>query len=556
MDGGPGRDGGVLYASGTMLVELAVRDLGVIESARITLAPGATALTGETGAGKTMVVEALQLVCGSRADPQRVRPGAAESVVEALFVAPPSAPGEPETEFVVRRVVPVDGRSRAYVDDALVPVGRLAELTEGLVEIHGQHSQQGLLSTGAQRASLDRFGGVDTTVLEECRAEVRRLEADLESLGGDPDARQRELELLRHQVAELDGASPEAGEDERLELEEDLLDGAVEHRAAGDAAITALVDDAGVADRLAQVVASVAGRSPYADLTARLDTLAVELTEVTSDLRRVAESIEVDDARLAAVRERRQLLADLRRRHGVGSTDELVEFAEELRGRLGDLEGLLGRAEALDEELRLARARLADEAGIVGDARREAAPRLAAAVEATLQRLALPSCRVRVQVDDDPALPGAGGRVEVLLAANPGTPPAPLARVASGGELSRVMLALRLVGSGGPATMVFDEVDAGIGGEAANAVAAALSEVADEHQVLLVTHLAQIASVADAQVLVEKTTDGSSTTTGLRPLDRAGRVVELSRMLSGSPDSEVARQHAEELLASREGVGR
>jgi DNA repair protein RecN (Recombination protein N) len=539
-----------------MLVELAVRDLGVIESARITLAPGATALTGETGAGKTMVVEALQLVCGSRADPQRVRPGAAESVVEALFVAPPSAPGEPETEFVVRRVVPVDGRSRAYVDDALVPVGRLAELTEGFVEIHGQHSQQGLLSTGAQRAALDRFGGVDTTVLEECRAEVRRLEADLESLGGDPDARQRELELLRHQVAELDGASPEAGEDERLELEEDLLDGAVEHRAAGDAAIAALVDDAGVADRLAQVVASIAGRSPYADLTARLDTLAVELTEVTSDLRRVAESIEVDDARLAAVRERRQLLADLRRRHGVGSTDELVEFAEELRGRLGDLEGLLGRAEALDEELRLARARLADEAGIVGDARREAAPRLAAAVEATLQRLALPSCRVRVQVDDDPALPGAGGRVEVLLAANPGAPPAPLARVASGGELSRVMLALRLVGSGGPATMVFDEVDAGIGGEAANAVAAALSEVADEHQVLLVTHLAQIASVADAQVLVEKTTDGSSTTTGLRPLDRAGRVVELSRMLSGSPDSEVARQHAEELLASREGVGR
>ncbi len=533
-----------------MLVELAVRDLGVIESARITFGPGATALTGETGAGKTMVVEALQLICGARADPQRVRTGADEAVVEALFVRPVDDGGD-EDELVIRRVVPAEGRSRAYLDGELVPVARLAELTATLVEIHGQHSQQGLLRPSAQRSSLDRFARIDTGELDAARRAVRELGSRLEALGGDAGLREREIVLLRHQVAEIEAVAPGDGEDERLELEEDLLDGAVEHRAAGDAAVSALADDDGAVDLLARVVASLAGRTPYAELSARLASLSVDLGEVASDLRRLAEGIEVDDERLAAVRARRQQLAELRRKHG-GSDADVVEFADRARRRLAELESAEERASELEDALAVATAELEAAAAVVGRARRSAAPELAAAVEAILRRLALPACTVEVAVADEPELPGAASHVEVLLAANPGAPPAPLARVASGGELSRVMLALRLVGSGGPGTMVFDEVDAGIGGETANAVAGALRGVADDHQVLVVTHLAQIAAVADAQVVVEKSTDGRRTSTELRPLDRDGRVVELSRMLSGSPDSEAARRHAEELLADRE----
>ena len=533
-----------------MLVELAVRDLGVIESARITFGPGATALTGETGAGKTMVVEALQLICGARADPQRVRTGADEAVVEALFVRPVDDGGD-EDELVIRRVVPAEGRSRAYLDGELVPVARLAELTATLVEIHGQHSQQGLLRPSAQRSSLDRFARIDTGELDAARRAVRELGSRLEALGGDAGLREREIVLLRHQVAEIEAVAPGDGEDERLELEEDLLDGAVEHRAAGDAAVSALADDDGAVDLLARVVASLAGRTPYAELSARLASLSVDLGEVASDLRRLAEGIEVDDERLAAVRARRQQLAELRRKHG-GSDADVVEFADRARRRLAELESAEERAAELEDALTVATAELEAAAAVVGRARRSAAPELAAAVEAILRRLALPACTVEVAVADEPELPGAASHVEVLLAANPGAPPAPLARVASGGELSRVMLALRLVGSGGPGTMVFDEVDAGIGGETANAVAGALRGVADDHQVLVVTHLAQIAAVADAQVVVEKSTDGRRTSTELRPLDRDGRVVELSRMLSGSPDSEAARRHAEELLADRE----
>ncbi|MBM3662796.1 MAG: DNA repair protein RecN [Actinobacteria bacterium] len=532
-----------------MLVELAVRDLGVIESARITLPEGATALTGETGAGKTMLVEAISLLCGARADPQCVRPGSDESVVEALFVVRAGGASADE-ELVLRRVVPVDGRSRAYINDSLVPAGRLAEVALDLVEIHGQHSQQGLLSAGAQRAVLDRYARIDTTGLDLAQSDVRRLRREVDDLGGDAEVRRRELELLRHEVAEIEAAGVVEGEDQRLEEEEDLLDGAVEHRAAADRTLASLSDDAGILDQLARAEVDLGSRSPLASTAERLTQLRIELDEVSADLRRQAEAIEVDDVRLDAVRLRRAQLSGLRRRYG---SDEaaIIDHARRCHERIVEIEAATARASVVSAELQSASDRLDAEAHAVGSRRRAAADTLAEELAEQLQRLALPSAQVVIAVSDDSALPGAGSHVEVRIATNPGMDPAPLAKVASGGELSRVMLALRLIGSGGPPTMIFDEVDAGIGGAAANAVADALRAVAEDHQVLLVTHLAQIAAVADEHILVVKNADDHRTTTEVHPLDQDQRIVEIARMLSGDSDSSVARQHAEELLVGR-----
>ncbi len=542
-----------------MLVELAVRDLGVIASARVTLGHGATALTGETGAGKTMVVEALELLRGGRADPGRVRTGADEAVVEALFVTDGAERGDDGREVVVRRVVPATGRSRAYVDGDLVPVARLEEVVSGLLEIHGQHTQQGLLRPAAQRGALDRFGDIDTRPLQEAVAEVRTLERRLSDLGGDERVRARELDLLRYQVDEIDAAALRPGEDELLDVEEDLLAGAVDHRLAADAAGDLLAgsgagDDAGgdrggAVDLLAGAVARLRGRAPFVELVARFESLGIELDDAVADLRLLAGTIEVDDERLTEVRTRRQRLVELRRKYGE-RIEDVLGYAEETRARLDELERQERDAATIDADLARARERLVEAAGAVGAARRAAAPVLATAVSEQLRHLAMADCVVEVHVADSDELPGAGDRVTVLLAANPGVEPAPLQRVASGGELSRVMLALRLVSSGGPATMVFDEVDAGIGGAAATAVAEALAGVARDHQVIVVTHLPQIAAVAASHLGVEKTSADGSTATTVRPLDREERIVEVSRMLSGSPDSETARRHAEELLAA------
>ena len=507
-----------------MLVELAVRDLGVIADARVEPGPGATALTGETGAGKTMIVEALELLRGGRADAGRVRTGADRAEVEALFVVrDPDAP-QGERELVLRRVVPASGRSRAYVDGHLVPVAQLEALAADLIEIHGQHAQQGLLRPAAQRDALDRHAGVETTGLDRAIARVRELRRRLVELGGDDRSRARELDLLRYQLDEIDAAALAPGEAERLDDEEDLLAGALEHRAAAEAALEILAADGAVGDTLAGAATRLSGRGPF---------------RATSE-------------RLAEVRARRQLLVELCRKYGE-RIEDVLDFAQEARRRLEELERRELEAATIDEDLSAALAEVARESQLVGDARRAAAPGLAAALSERLRTLAMPECVIEIRVEDSAELPGAGDRVTVLLAANPGAPPAPLQRVASGGELSRVMLALRLVSSGGPPTMVFDEVDAGIGGAAATSVAEALVGVASDHQVLVVTHLAQIAAAASTQVAVTKSTDGTETLTTARRLEEAERVVEVSRMLSGSPDSDTARRHAEELLASRGG---
>ena len=531
-----------------MLAELSVRDLGVIDSLTVVFEPGMTALTGETGAGKTLVVEAIELLVGGRPDAVLVRPGSEEAVIEGRFL---TDAGE---EVVLSRVVPASGRSRGYVDGRMAPASRLAELGRDLVDLHGQHAHQSLLSGAVQRQSLDRFGDLTTLLdeLSDARREVRRLDDLLAGFGGDPRSRAREVDLLRFQRAELEAAAlVDADEDVVLSDDEDRLADVVAHREAGAAAYDAVSGEGGVADALGAAAAQLDGRAPFEELTRRLRSALADVNDAASDVRVATEALIDDPERLAAVRQRRQLLHDLRRKYGESLAD-VIAYQGEVGRRLDELESYEARAEELSGERDRARLDAERIAERLGSARRAAAPLLARAIEGHLRELALPRARFAVGVGDDPA----GDEVSFGFSANPGEPVLPLAKIASGGELARTMLAARLVLSAGPATLVFDEVDAGVGGEASVAVGRALAALASDgrQQVLVVTHLPQVAAFADHQVAIAKHEHHGRTVARAALLDDEGRVVELSRMLSGSPDSASAREHAAELLAS--GAGR
>ncbi len=527
-----------------MLQELHIEALGVIERLDLVLGAGLTALTGETGAGKTMLVEAISLLVGGRADASMVRPGAVEARVEGRFVVD-------DEEYVVARVIPADGRSRAYVNGRLATVGNLADLGRRCVDIHGQHSHQGLLAAHDQRDALDRFCHTDLTPLREARARLTEIDAALAALGGDSRSRARELDLLRFQEGELGAAGILApDEDAQLDRELDLLAGAVEHRAAGMSAVDALAEEGGAEDVLGAALRAIAGRAPFAEAEERLRGLAAEVADVAAELRSRAEEIEEDPERLTAVRERLQLLRDLRRKYG-DTLAEVVAFHDEVRSRLAELEGYEHRVAELEAERGRAESDERAAAAAVAATRRAGAGALGEAVQHHLRALAMPHAEVSVTVGThDP-----GDEVAFLLAANPGSPLLPLARVASGGELARAMLALRLVLTEAPDTLVFDEVDAGIGGAAAVAVGAKLAELGGRHQVLVVTHLAQVAALADHHVVVTKhvidSEAGAVTAALAATVSGEARVEEVARMLSGDQAAESARIHAADLLAQR-----
>jgi DNA repair protein RecN (Recombination protein N) len=526
-----------------VLAELAVSDLGVIEGVSLVLDPGMTALTGETGAGKTMLVGAIGLLAGDRADPSVVRPGADEATVQGRFVVD-------DREVVLTRVVPRHGRSRAYRDGQLITAAELADLAASLVDLHGQHAHVGLLATASQRRALDRFAGVDLAELEASRAAVRHADAALQELGGDAGARQREIDFLRFQLDEIERVGlTDDTEDERLSAEESLLADADAHRAAAAAAEAALGTDRGARDLVAVALGELDERPPFEPTVERLRTVAAELEDLARDLRAAAESIDGDPERLAAVQARRAELADLRRRYTADARSSLAElFAvrDELSSRLAALDAHAERAAAAEAARTEAAAAAARAAAVVGERRRRQAGALAAAVQARLAELALEKAQVAITVgDEDP-----GDDVTFLLALNPGLPAAPLAKAASGGELARTMLALRLVVGAQVPTLVFDEVDAGVGGSAARSVGRALAALAEQKQVLVVTHLPQVAAFADAQIALSKHDDGATTAMRADGLGPEARVRELARMLSGLADSDTGQDHAEELLAT------
>ncbi len=536
-----------------MLRELHVQDLGIVDDASVLLGPGLTAITGETGAGKTLLVEAIDLLLGGRADAALVRQGAPEARVEGRFELPDGS------ERVLARVLPTDGRSRAYIDGRLATVGELAALGSTLVDLHGQHAHQSLLAPAVQRGALDRFAGPPALeplgVLREARAEARAIAAELDGLGGDERSRARELDLLRFQIGEIEAAEiDDRGEDVALEAEEALLRDAASHRDALATAFRALEGPA--LDGVGEAVAALDERAPFAELARRLRAAQADLADLERELRLASEGVLDDPARLERVRARRQQLRELRRKYG-DTLDDVLTFAEDARRRLAELEGFEARAAELDEARRVAGARAATAALALSEARRAAAGPLADAVTAHFQDLALPAARLEVVVetrDADATDPGEDGVDDVtfLLAPNPGEPARPLAKAASGGELSRAMLALRLVLSEAPPTLVFDEVDAGIGGEAGIAVGRLLADLGARHQVMCVTHLAQVAASGDAQVVVEKREEAGRTVASAHEVEGEGRVAELSRMLAGVGESALAQGHAAELLERAE----
>jgi DNA repair protein RecN (Recombination protein N) len=525
-----------------VLSELHIENLGVIDTLDLQLGKGLVALTGETGAGKTMIVEAINLLVGGRADAGMVRPGATEARVEGRFVVG-------EEEMILCRTIPLDGRSRAYINGRLATVAQLSEIGADLVDMHGQHAHQSLLGAKAQREALDAFADVDVQPLREARARLTEIDAALATLGGDDRARAREIDLLRFQSQEIaDAALVGVDEDEQLSREEDVLADAVNYREALWKAISALTQDDGAADSLGSAVAAIAHKEPFAQIVARIKALQSELEDVSAEMRDAADRIEEDPARLDQVRQRRQLLVDLRRKYG-DSLAEVIRYGEEVGGRLRELESFEARAASLDAERERASDQLVIAQRAVGKARRDGAGPLGSSVQKHLRTLAMAHSLIEISVGADP-----GDDVVFLLAANPGSPVMPLTKVASGGELARTMLALRLVLSSGPGTLVFDEVDAGIGGEAAVAVAQALAQLGSRHQVLVVTHLPQVAASAHAHIRVSKKVRDNATFAHAALLSADERVSEIARMLSGGVAEATAIEHARELL--RDSLGK
>ncbi len=572
-----------------MLEELRISSLGVIEESLLELGPGFTAITGETGAGKTMVVTALGLLLGGRADSGAVRTGARNARVEGLVRLPhgasgtdlaarlDAAGGEVEDErLLLARQVSAEGRSRAFAGGASVPVSALAGLAGPLVAVHGQSDQHRLLQPAAQRDALDRFAGPEVLELRARYAETHRLlretEQQLAEVVHSARERAREADLLRFGLAEVETVDPHPGEDGELAAEEARLGFSDTLRTAAAQAREALSAEDGGPDALGLVSAARKLLDGVREHDAEAGSLADRLAEVSyllsdaaADLSSYASSIETDPVRLAAVSERRAALGALTRKYGE-TLEDVLTWAQQSAERLLELDGTDERIDQLRTEQARLRSDLAAMGAALSAARTTAAAGLAEVVTAELAALAMPHAELTVAVrqvdDDEDGLEVSGRRlrftgsgldeVELLLAANRGAEARPLGKGASGGELSRVMLAVEvaLAATNPVPTFVFDEVDAGVGGKAAVEVGRRLALLARHAQVVVVTHLPQVAAFADAHVVVVKSSDGSVTTSGLRTLDDAERVKELSRMLAGLEDSETALAHAEELLAT------
>jgi DNA repair protein RecN (Recombination protein N) len=576
-----------------MLEELRIVGLGVIEESVLELGPGFTAITGETGAGKTMVVSALGLLLGGRADSGAVRTGSRHARVEGVLDLRESPSARTVVEstvdeaggmledghLVLARQVSVEGRSRGYAGGAGVPANLLADLADHLVAVHGQSDQHRLLTSTAQRDALDRFAGREVMDLRErfgaAYTALRAVEEELADITAHERQRAREVDLLRFGLAEIERVAPQTGEDVVLAQEEERLGFADSLRLAAEQARETLSSEQGQPDALGAVSAArrlldgVREHDPQAAALAdRLTELSYLLGDLAADVASYASDLETDPVRLAAVSERRAVLSGLLRKYG-DDLEQVLAWAHDAAARLASLDGADQRLELLQAR----RASLLGELGELGEElsrrRASAATELATAVTAELTALAMPHARLEVGVsqrDDDGGLEVASRRVrlsatgvdevDLLLAANTGSEPRPLHKGASGGELSRVMLALEVVlaGSGPVPTFVFDEVDAGVGGKAAVEVGRRLAKLARRAQVVVVTHLPQVAAFADRHVVVAKSSDGTVTTSGLTVLDDSGRVRELSRMLAGLEGSGTAQAHAQELLDAARGL--
>ncbi|MEA2452696.1 MAG: repair protein RecN [Actinomycetota bacterium] len=561
-----------------MLTELVVEGLGVIDRAELELAGGSSALTGETGAGKTLLVAALGLLLGARSDKTLVRQGSTEARVDARFVIGVAHPAVGllaehgvdledggEIEVVLSRTVGSDGRSKARVNGHLVTLAILQDAGRALVEIAGQNEHHELSNPGAQRTLLDAYGGPKAV---ELAIEVARSAGDLTDLRSALDDlrksardRARELDVLRFEIKEIEDVAPKKDETHELTQQVLRLEHADTIATQVTDAVSKLKGDGGAGELIAlaeRVTQSLSDKDPgVGEISDRLRSVGVEVADITEELGR--RMVQADPGALAAARERLGDLSRLTRKYGATEEDVLGYLAK-AKARTEGLEDSGLDEQRLETKIDEVATHALDVATQLSAERKRASASLSKAIEAILKELALGDARFEVALEPRELYAGGLETVGFLIAANMGESPRPLGKVASGGELSRIALALRLLTSTGTAsTLVFDEVDAGVGGEAARAVGRCLAELGDREgtQVLVVTHLPQVAAFADHQYRVSKVTTDRRTSSMVEKVEGDARVEELSRMLAGLPESERAREHAQELLelAVREGRG-
>jgi DNA repair protein RecN (Recombination protein N) len=554
-----------------MLIELTVENLGVIDRAEVSFESGCIALTGETGAGKTLLVLALGLLLGARSDRDVVRSGADEARVEGRYAVPKDHPAvalllsegvlddspDDEVELVVVRTVSASGRGgKARANGRLVTTALLADVGRLLVEVAGQHEHQQIGARAWQRDHLDEWAGPESvTLAAEVRHAVRAVATwtdKLAELRGSERDRNRALDVLRYEISEIEGAAPAPGEMDRLVSEARRFEHAEAIASGLNRATSHLSDEPGASDLLSSAAAelrALVGTDPALEpLAARLESASYEVADVAAELARSAAPPDPDA--LEATQERISDLTRLRRKYG-SDEDEVLRYLESARQRAIELEALEEGISDAEQQLAAARERALTLGHALTATRTKAAARLAPEVEARLHTLALEGAVFEVKLEPVELYEGGLELVEYIVSFNPGEELRPLRKVASGGELSRLGLALALAGSHGSArTMVFDEVDAGVGGAAARAVGAALAELAERsgRQVMVVTHLPQVAVFAETQYRIEKLAVDGRTAASVERVDGEARIAELSRMLAGMPGSERARGHAEELL--------
>jgi DNA repair protein RecN (Recombination protein N) len=549
-----------------VLEELRVENLLLIERAELRLGPGLNVLTGETGAGKTVLAHALDLLLGGKPRAGIVRPGAAEAYVEGVFGLPDALraelgeriPGDAE-ELVLARRVSAEGRTRAYLNGRSATAGDLSEIGGALLSYYGQHEHRKLTLAAAQLEILDGFCGAEQASRREAFAALhvreRALRAELEALRERAGARDRELDLLEWELGEIEAAAPSETEEDELTAERARLRNLEGLRLAAAGGIEAIAPESGdgAASALAgasRALEAIRGVDPALDgLADRAGALALEADDLAGELRRYGESVDAPPGRLDEVEERLTLFEKLKRKHG-GTIAAVLAHADACRARRDELAGAEEALEGATAALEAVHAELAERAAGLRAAREEAAAGLARVVVGVLEELAMEGASFAARLSPRAEYgPSGGDEVEFLIAPNPGVPAGPLRETASGGELSRVMLALMSVAAeAGPATLVFDEVDAGIGGQTARAVGDQLRTLAEGRQVICITHLPQIASMADRHFTIVKDTSADPARTTVTLLERGAVVGEIVRMLGADDADAAARRHAKELL--------
>lgn len=553
-----------------MLIELHIRDFAIIDALTLRLSAGFNALTGETGAGKSIIVEALGLLLGERGAADLVRTGASRASVEGVF----DLQGSPvlrarldergveveEGIVVLKREVAASGRTRAWINGGTVPASLLAQVGRMLVNLHGQHEAQTLIDAESQRRILDAFAGADaaSTRVHDAHRALVDVRAEMADLARRRREAERRADYLRHVAAEIGDAALLPGEDERLDDEARRLEHADEFRTLLGEGAAVLGSDAGVLETLGRLQRAIHGVLKIDPSLARLQELYdsgfYALEELARELEAAEELVELDPERLAEVERRRELVFNLMRKHGPSLSD-VIEAGNDARRQLEMLDRAELDSRELTEREAACSAELQVASGELTAMRREASERLAASIEGVLPALGMADGRFEVELPPrDEIGPDGAEDVEFRVTLNLGHDPRPLARVASGGELSRVMLAVKtiLARLDDVPSLVFDEVDAGIGGVVGMKVGELLRRIATDRQVFVITHLPQIAVRAHSHILVSKGARGGVTTADVTLLDGEARTTEIARMLGGDPESDLSRAHALELLQAAE----